>query len=232
VAGSFVAAARNREHATGPVGEWCTVDLNGDHAGVVRERILAAAAGHFEAHGFTATPVEAIATDSGVALAEILDYFPRKEDILLELLGEAVRPQLKAVRQIGLERYEPDAALWQLVAMDVANLCRGPHNYGALQLLPEAKGSEFDWYWRRRHQLFRVYSDQIARGFVSGAFVEGEPRTTSELVFGLVESVILARPQFRRRSTTPAVMADAALRICGVADARLRLIAASPPRPD
>lgn len=197
---------------------------------VRREEILAAAASRFERSGFTATSMEDIAGVAGLTSTALHDLFERKEDILLELLAKAVRPQLKAVRQIGLERYEPDAALWQLVAMDVANLCRGPQNFGALQLLPEARAPEFDWYWRRRHELFRVYSDQIARGFVSGAFTQGEPRTTSELVFGLVESVILARPQFRRRSTTPAVMADAALRICGVDESRFRLLAV--PEPD
>jgi AcrR family transcriptional regulator len=193
----------------------------------VREGILNVAANLFEVNGFSATSVEAIANAAGLSPGSVVDHFTRKEDILLELLGQAVRPTLKAVRQTRLEQHDPDVALWQLVSLDVAIICRGPRNVGALQLLPEARGPEFAWYWRRRHQLFRVYADQIARGFLSGVFTLGEPQTASEVVFGLVESVIIARPQFRRRTSTPAVLADASLSICGVSAERIRQIATS-----
>jgi AcrR family transcriptional regulator len=193
-----------------------------------REEVLTAAAQLFEANGFTATTTEAIAAAAGLSEASLFHYFDRKQDIMVELLGRAVRPTLKVVRQNRLELYEPDVAVWQLVHMDVSILCRGPSNVGALQLLPEVRTSEFDWYWRRRHQLFRVYTDHIARGFVAGVFTEGDPRTAGELVFGLVESVIIARPQFRRRTSTPFEVADASLRICGVPAARIREVASTP----
>jgi AcrR family transcriptional regulator len=198
----------------------------------VREEILTAAAGLFEANGYTATSTSSIAGVAGLRQASLFHYFARKQDILLELLARTVRPTLKAVRQNRLEQFDPDVALWQLVHMDVANLCQGPHNLGALQLLPEARGPEFEWYWRRRYQLFRVYSDQVARGFVSGAFSQGDPRTTSEVVFGLVESVIIARPQFRRRTSTPVAIADAALGVCGVPVEQIRRVAGTPAAPE
>jgi AcrR family transcriptional regulator len=201
----------------------------GDPSDDIREQILAAAAGLFEAYGFAATSTESIADTAGLGQASLTDYFAGKQDILRELLSRTVRPTLKAVRQNRLEQYEPDVALWQLVRMDVALLCRGPHNIGALQLLPEARGSEFEWFWRRRHELFRVYADQIARGFVSGVFTLGEPRTVGIVVFGLVESVILARPQFRRRTSTPVAIAEASLGICGVPAERIRRISVTSP---
>jgi AcrR family transcriptional regulator len=200
----------------------------GDAPDDVRDEILTAAAGLFSTYGFTATSTDAIATSAGVGRDSLLHHFARKQDILLELLGRTVRPTLKAVRQNRLEQYEPDVALWQLVYMDVANLCRGPNNLGALQLLPEVRGEEFAWYWRRRHELFRVYTDHIARGFVSGAFTLGQPRVAGEVVFGLVESVIIARPQFRRRIGTPAAIADASLGVCGVPTERIRTISGAP----
>jgi hypothetical protein len=73
--------------------------------------------------------------------------------------------------------------------------------------------------------LFRVYVRQIARGCDSGDFPRADPDTTGEVVFGLVESVITARPNFRRRAATPVVIADAALRVCGVAPSRVRAVA-------
>ncbi|HEX4162118.1 MAG TPA: TetR/AcrR family transcriptional regulator [Acidimicrobiales bacterium] len=194
-------------------------------ASSVREEILMAAAGLFEAHGYTATSTHAIADEAGLRQASLFHYFARKEDILTELLDRTLRPTLDAVRNDPRMRSAPDVALWSLACTDTANLCRGPRNLGALQLLPEVRGPQFEWFWRRRHQLFRVYVRQIARGCESGDFLRSDSNTTGELVFGLVESVITARPHFRRRATTPVVIADAALRICGVAPSRVRAVA-------
>jgi AcrR family transcriptional regulator len=190
----------------------------------VREEILAVAAGLFEQRGYTATSTRAIATEVGLRQASLFHYFARKEDILVELLDRTLRPTLEGVRRNHLEKYEPDLALWLLVRADVANLCRGPHNLGALQLLPEVQEPQFEWFWRRRRQLFRVYARQVARGCSSGEFAEADRRTAADVVFGLVESVITADDYFRRRSTTPAVIADAALRICGVSPNRVRVV--------
>jgi AcrR family transcriptional regulator len=189
-----------------------------------REEILAVAAGLFETHGYTATSTRAIATAVGLRQASLFHYFARKEDILVELLDRTLRPTLEGVRRHHLENYAPDLALWLLVRADVANLCCGPHNLGALQLLPEVQDAQFEWFWRRRRQLFRTYARQVARGCASGAFADADRRTAADVVFGLVESVITADDSFRRRSTTPDVMADAALRICGVTPSRVRTI--------
>ncbi len=216
-------AARAKPEPTRPVGRPRVVPRH--LASSVREEILMAAAGLFEANGYTATSTHAIADQAGLRQASLFHYFARKEDMLTELLDRTLRPTLDAVRSDPRMRDEPDVALWSLTCTDVANLCRGPQNIGALQLLPEVRGPQFEWFWRRRHQLFRVYVRQIARGCDGGAFVRGDPTTTGELVFGLVESVITARPQFRRRATTPVVIADAALRVCGVTPSRLRAVA-------
>jgi AcrR family transcriptional regulator len=190
----------------------------------VRDEILDAAAGLFATYGYTATSTRAIAVEVGLRQASLFHYFARKDEILSELLDRTLRPTLEGVHRHQLEEYEPELALWLLVRADVANLCRGPHNLGALQLLPEVQDPQFDWFWRRRHKLFRIYSRYIARGYASGAFPEADRRTAADVIFGLVESVITAEDSFRRRGTTPAVIADAALRICGVSPSRVRVI--------
>jgi AcrR family transcriptional regulator len=190
----------------------------------VREEILDAAAGLFGAHGYTATSTRAIAAEVGLRQASLFHYFARKDDILSELLDRTLRPTLEGVGRHHLEDHAPDLALWLLARADVANLCRGPHNLGALQLLPEVQDPQFEWFWRRRRRLFRIYARQIARGVASGAFAEADRRTAANVVFGLVESVITADDSMRHRSTTPSVIADASLRICGVAPSRVRAI--------
>jgi hypothetical protein len=95
-----------------------------------------------------------------------------------------------------------------------------------LQLLPEVRGPQFAWFWRRRQQLFRVYLSQISRGIATGLLPQADPDTAGDLVFGLVESVITARSQLRRRATTPTVIADGALRLSGARQARIRAMPA------
>jgi AcrR family transcriptional regulator len=202
-------------------------ELSGD----VREEILSIAAGLFESHGYTSTSTRTIADAVGLRQASLFHYFARKEDILTELLDRTVRLTLQGVRRVSLDDWEADLALWTLVDLDVSNLCQGPHNLGALQLLPEVRGAQFEWFWRRRRQLFSVYTGQIERGRASGLFPLAEQNATSDLVFGMVESVITARPQFRRRGTTPGLIADAALRVCGVPERRIRAIARVAVRP-
>jgi AcrR family transcriptional regulator len=197
-------------------------ELTGD----VREEILAAAASLFERDGYTCTSTRAIGLAVGLRQASLFHYFARKEDILTELLDQTLRPTLDLAGRISLKSLDADIALWMITREDVANLCRGPHNLGALQLLPEVRGPQFAWFWRRRRQLFKEYSSQISRGIAAGSLPLADPWTTCDLVFGLVESVITARPQMRRRAATPSVIADGALRLCGVRSTRIKNIPA------
>jgi AcrR family transcriptional regulator len=192
--------------------------------GDVRDEILTVAASLFERDGYASTSTRAIGLAVGLRQASLFHYFARKEDILTELLDQTLRPTLDLAARIAFGTVEADMALWMLAREDVANLCRGPHNLGALQLLPEVRGPQFAWFWRRRRQLFKEYSSQITRGIAAGSLPLADPWTTADLVFGLVESVITARPQMRRRAVTPSVIADGALRLCGVRAARIARI--------
>ncbi|MGA2303648.1 MAG: TetR/AcrR family transcriptional regulator [Acidimicrobiales bacterium] len=190
--------------------------------GDARADILAAAAALFERDGYTSTSTRTIALAVGLRQASLFHYFARKEEILTDLLDQTVRSTLDFARRHSLGSLDADVALWLLTREDVANLCRGPHNLGALQLLPEVRSPQFAWFWRRRRQLFKEYMDHIARGMAGNFFAPGELGSASDLVFGLVESVITGRPQMRRRASTPSDIADGALRLCGVRAARIR----------
>jgi AcrR family transcriptional regulator len=207
-----------------PVGRPRVVPNEG--GGDARAEILAVAAALFERDGYTPTSTRTIALAVGLRQASLFHYFARKEDILTELLDQTVRPTLEFARRHSLGSVDADVALWLLTREDVANLCRGPHNLGALQLLPEVRSPQFAWFWRRRRQLFKEYMDQIARGIGDKRFAPGEPGNTTDLVFGLVESVITGRPHMRRRASTPSDVADGALRLCGVRAARIRAMPA------
>jgi AcrR family transcriptional regulator len=186
-----------------------------------QEEILQAAAELFASDGYTATSTRAIAQAVGLRQASLFHYYPRKEAILAELLDRTLRPALDMSRRLEQADLGPEATLWVLAERDVSNLCAGTHNLGALQLLPEARAEQFAWFWRRRQRLFSFYRRAIRAGVESELFPAGTGSTAPELVFGLVESVITAKPVVRADPLTPSQIADAALRMLGVPPARL-----------
>jgi AcrR family transcriptional regulator len=186
-----------------------------------QEEILQAAAELFASDGYTATSTRAIAQAVGLRQASLFHYYPRKEAILAELLDRTLRPPLEMSRRLEQADLGPEATLWVLAERDVSNLCAGTHNLGALQLLPEARADQFAWFWRRRQRLFSFYRRAIRDGVQSDLFPAGAGSTAPELVFGLVESVITAKPVVRADPRTPSQIADGALRMLGVPPARL-----------
>ena len=186
-----------------------------------QEEILEAAADLFATVGYTAASTRAIAEAVGLRQASLFHYYPRKETILSELLDRTVRPTLELTRRLDDAELGPEATVWVVAERDVTNLCRGSHNLGALQLLPEARAEQFAWFWRRRDRLFSFYRRQVRIGLEAGVFGSVDPATAADLVFGLVESVITARPAVRSDPVTPDRVADAALRVLGVPAARV-----------
>lgn len=181
-----------------------------------QKEIQAAAAHLFVSRGYTATSTRAIAAAVGLRQASIFHYYPRKEALLADLLDETIRPTLEYAAELERVGLSPRPALWLLVAKDVATLCRAPHNAGSLQLLPEVRSPQFAWFWQRRQDLVDHYHHQVETGLVRGEFTCAHPALATDMVFGLVESVITARAELRSDPSTAATFADASLRLLGV----------------
>lgn len=187
-----------------------------------REEIRAAAAHLFTTRGYTATSTRAIAAAVGLRQASIFHYYPRKESLLAELLDDTIRPTLEYVAALERTGLSSRPTLWLLVATDVTTLCRAPHNAGSLQLLPEARSPQFDRFWKRRQDLIDRYRHQIEAGLATGDYTCTHPPLATDLVFGLVESVITGPAELRRNPAAPETFADASLRLLGVSAAGIR----------
>jgi AcrR family transcriptional regulator len=153
--------------------------------GEPREEILDAAAKLFSTVGYARTTTRAVAAASGLRQPSLFHYFPTKEDLLAELLDRTVSPALAFLHWLLEQPARPEVQLYALAWRDTDNLCAGPHNLGALQLLPEARAERFSPFWTKRTKLQRGYRTLVRD---CGA-VDAE--LTTELVFGLVESVIV-----------------------------------------
>ncbi len=182
--------------------------------------ILDAAAGLFCTVGFTATSTYAIAERAGIRQASLYHHFPGKHAILLQLLLGTVRPSLGNVDTLAAADVPAPARLWALCHADVALLCTGRDNLGALYLLPELADDRFADFRRLHRALRDRYADLVAQ--VPGVEPDDAPHLAA-LAFGLVESVILRRrdePGLRGADAAPRV-ADAVLRLLGVTGDRL-----------
>ncbi|MGW0994700.1 TetR/AcrR family transcriptional regulator [Streptomyces sp. NPDC002523] len=189
-----------------------------------REEVLAAAAELFTTHGYTATSTRAVAERAGLRQASLYHYFDGKEAILAALLEGTVHPSLEVARElVARTEAAAEARLWALCHSDVMLLCRGPHNPGALYLLPEAQTERFAVFQQVRSELKAAYGELLAATEPGAVFGDEELAVRTDLLFGLTEGVILIRraDPARAPQALAEATADAALRVAGVPQRRL-----------
>jgi AcrR family transcriptional regulator len=185
------------------------------------EDILVAASRLFCEVGFAGASTHAIARAAGISQAAMYHYFPSKHAVLLVLLLRTVRPSVEFAAAVRDLEEPATARLWALCAYDVDLLTGGRDNTGSLYLLPELVDDRFAEFHAERSALLSTY-----RALVEAAAPGAGAR--AELVFGLVESVILRRRTEPDLAASPVAreVADAALRLLGLTDAEVRAAAA------
>ncbi|WP_327366393.1 TetR/AcrR family transcriptional regulator [Streptomyces sp. NBC_01217] len=184
-----------------------------------RDELLTAAAELFTTRGYAATTTRAVAERAGMRQATMYHYVAGKEDLLAELLESTVRPSLALARRLLADgATDAEDRLWELCRSDVALLCGGPHNLGALYVLPEVRAERFADFHRVRAELKQAYGQLLAATEAGAALGEDEASLRTDLVFGLIEGVILVHRSGPERAVGAfaAATADAALRIVGV----------------
>ncbi|WP_326602651.1 TetR/AcrR family transcriptional regulator [Streptomyces sp. NBC_01799] len=183
-----------------------------------REELLTAAAELFTTRGYAATTTRAVAERAGMRQATMYHYVAGKEDLLAELLESTVTPSLAlAGKLLADDATAAEDRLWELCRSDVALLCGGPYNLGALYVLPEVRAERFAGFRRVRDELKEAYGTLLAATRAGAVLDEGELALRTDLVFGLIEGVILVRRSGPERPVAAfaAATADAALRIVG-----------------
>jgi AcrR family transcriptional regulator len=151
--------------------------------------------------------------------ASMYHYVSGKEELLAELLESTVTPSLAFARELlADDATPPENRLWELCRTDVELLCAGPHNLGGLYLLPEVRAERFAGFHAVRAELKDTYRQLLAATTAGGALVKSELDLRTDLLFGLIEGVILVHRSDPERpvSAFAEATADAALRIAGI----------------
>lgn len=192
------------------------------------EEILDASARLFSTLGYTTTTTREIADAVGLRQGSLFHYFTRKEDILAELLDRTVEPATAFLGRLAVSREAAAVKLFTLARRDVDNLCSGPYNLAKLQLLPEARNERFEAFWAKRARLRNGYRDLVAAAMADGDLRADDEELGTDMLFGLVESVITwyERDGARPPATVADAVAGAGLRALGVNPRRLTAIAA------
>jgi len=175
-----------------------------------REEILDVAAELFIGQGFATTTTRQIAERVGIRQASLYYYFTGKDEILLELLTQSVRPSLRVAAELESRcRDEPAAGLYALVLIDVRTLAQAPHNIATLYLMPEVQNEEFGSFRAERARLQATYG---RLGQANGM----DEALTATLIMQLVESVIQLRQAGELRDGYGHQIAAACLRMIGL----------------
>ncbi|AVV43592.1 TetR family transcriptional regulator [Streptomyces sp. P3] len=181
-----------------------------------RDELLVAAAELFTTRGYAATTTRAVAERAGMRQASMYHYVSGKEELLAALLESTVAPSLTRARELLADTARPAGErLWELCRTDVELLCGGPHNLGGLYLLPEVRAERFAGFHAVRAELKDAYRRLVAATEAGDALDADELDVRTDLVFGLIEGVILVRRSDAEGSASrfARATADAALRI-------------------
>jgi AcrR family transcriptional regulator len=189
-----------------------------------RDEILDAAAELFTTLGYTATSTRTIAALVGIRQASLYHYFDTKSDILCALLSKTVTPTLSFIDNlVGADPVLTAAEhLHALAAFDGEQLLSGRWNLGALYLLPELRDAQLEPFWSERERL-RLHYLAIGQKIVAET---GVHEAAAGLPFRLVESLVNIRsvPTGRESTGLPIHVADACVRVLGIADTGTRAL--------
>jgi AcrR family transcriptional regulator len=169
------------------------------------EEILASAAGLFTELGYAGTSTRQIAAAAGLQQGSIFHHFPRKADILSELLDRTLEPAVSFARRLQAFDAPVDERFALLAYRDAFVICSGPYNLGALMHMREVRAGEFAPFWEKRDALRAVYEELVGEGIAAGLFLASDVKVATDLAFGLVESCI---HWFERGAQDPAEAAD------------------------
>lgn len=184
-----------------------------------REEILDAAAALFVGQGLAATTTRQIAERVGIRQASLYYYFAGKNEILLELLAQSVRPSLRIAAELESRcRDDPAVGLYALALIDVRTLTHAPHNIASLYLMPEVQGAEFESFRAERAQLQATYGrlGQAAASRDDAARHGMDEALAPTVIMQIVESVIQLRRAGELRDGDGHQIAAACLRLTGL----------------
>jgi AcrR family transcriptional regulator len=157
-----------------------------------RRRILSAAARLFAERPFNAVQVDEVARLAGIGKATLYRYFSSKDELYLEVFGEALHGLERRFAEIAAAPESPAAALERMIRTLVDVL---GEQLASLRLL-DGENAELAGRWRsvyrsRRQAIIDSLRAVLARGLAAGAFRNVDLDVTPALLIGMVRGGLM-----------------------------------------
>lgn len=158
--------------------------------GYAREDVIRIAVEEFNARGYEATSMGALAERLGLSKSAIYHHIASKEEILVEATGKALE-ELKAVVDGALEASDdPVEQLRLLIAGTTRVLCEYPAYVRLLLRLRGNTDVELAIMERRRG-ITRALVDVVERAQAEGSLrTDLEAGVVARLIFGMINSIV------------------------------------------
>lgn len=157
--------------------------------------IVSAALAVFAEKGFAAAKLDEIARRAGVSKGAVYLYFETKEDVFRAVVGQAIAPNITAIRAMVAAHPGPLKDLMLAVVMRVASVVQTTPLGGVLKMVVAEAGNFPEiarvWHDELVSQALGAMTDAIARAQARGEVKPGDPRIYAlELIAPLLVSVL------------------------------------------
>lgn len=162
--------------------------------------IVAAALEVFAEKGFAAARLDEIARRAGVSKGAVYLYFETKEDIFRAVVGQALAPNIAAIRAMALAHPGPLPVLLRAVLARVAEVADTSPVGGVLKMVVAEAGNFPEiarvWYEALVSQAMGAMTDVIAAAQARGEVRPGDPRVYGLQLIAPMLAAVLWRETF------------------------------------
>jgi len=156
-----------------------------------RDQILDAAAQIIRQKGYHAASMQDIAEAVNLQKASLYHHFSSKQEILLELLDQALDLLIERVSGVLSQELPVDEKLFQAMRIYLGSLAEHAALTSVLLLEYRSLNPEYhERYIPRRDRFERLWRDLIQEGVESGVFHDTDPSMTARALLGVMNSTI------------------------------------------
>ncbi len=171
---------------------------NQEHLAERRQGILVAAGKIFDAHGYAATTMEAVAAEAGISKGSIYNYFENKRDLFVQLFSDVVGgnevASEKLLSGLGSARTRLESFLddWTERVGDYKRIGRLLLEFWLAAAREEQDGDLASWFGEMYTRWRDMVSRTIAEGIAEGEFrIEGTAETAAALILSVLDGIII-----------------------------------------
>jgi len=163
-----------------------------------RRAILTAAQQCFEANGYAATTVEAVADKAGISKGSIYNYFGSKQDLFAQLFasycttGKAEYERTASQATSAIEMLNHMLDWWSAMLGNNTRIGSLVLEYWGTAARQKERGEFSDWFSQMYNERSQKLAGIIAQGVEEGNFRKGfDPLVAARLILAMLDGITI-----------------------------------------